>query len=649
MQVAIDYYRMLMVPIQADEPEIERAYQERSVRPEEEAPQASLWARFSSEAAEARNKLLEESILVLLNPEHRRDYDNHLTAANPNLDVDDDLLPGALMILCETGDYQTAQTLAAELLEMGHPAGDDAVLTMALARLELGREAWKEGSYEGAAQWLQNALATLQEHQMLPDLQAETRADLGKLRPYRILQLVEQGSPQDHQQAVALLKGMLNDRQGIEGVGQDGSGLDTENFLRFVQRVRRHLTLEEQELFLAQEIERPSYVALYLAAQVQLAGGYARHQPARVKQAQVLLARLARDQDVGLEQAVCCLLLGQTQEALRHLKEAQDADALSFMQSHSEGSPDILPGLCRYAERWFAEEIFPDVAGLDPSAATLQGYFDDPQVQAYLEQLSQPPKVAPAAQPSAAVGRNGGIKMPTPAIAGSGRIPNPVPTQAPAAPVTASAGRSTELAPRDPRSSLRRSENTAPRISDLPSPEEDERSQDPRAFPPSMRPRMTSRGKRSPNGGGIPPLLKVLGLVGVVVISLLLIWRILGALFTATPPQVPTEQPQIDIQEPAVALDPPEPAEPTAPPTPAPPAIPAPWNGVQQVRVVTASGVRIRSTPSTAGTQVNLAPPQALLTVQEVQLGSGSTPIWLRVEGGWVAAELDGTRLVEPQ
>lgn len=674
MQVALDYYRMLMVPIQADEPEIERAYRERSALPEEEALPSSLWLRFSTQAVEARSKLLEEAILVLLNPEHRRDYNNQLTAANPNLDIDQELLPGALMILCETGDYQAAQTLAETLLSQGHAATEDAVLTIALARLEMGREAWKEGSYEAAAQWLQNALAELQEHQHLPELQAEIQADLGKLRPYRILQLVEQEAKTAHsekagvqrQQGLALLQGMLQDRQGIEGTGQDGSGLGTEDFLRFVQRLRRHLTLEEQESLLAPEIERPSFVALYLAAQVQLAAGYAHHQPDRVRRAQALLARLARDQDVGLEQAVCALLLGQTQEAQRFIKETQDTDAVAFMEQHSQGSPDLLPGLCRYSEKWFTEEIFPEIKGLDPTQASLQGYFDDPQVQAYLEQVSAP-AAAPAAEPHRSGSPNGnGIKMPKMGDVRPMGVPAAASSSMAAvsrAPVGLAEGSPKEplLPPQAPqRGSRRGPAQGTPRVSDLPSLADDalkdgskskdkDAPRDPRAYPASMRPHLTARRQRSAPPR-IPPLLKVLGLLSVVVISLLLIWQLLRALFTVSPPPLPPEQPQVEIEQPPVALDPaPPPPPPADPVPPPPPAIPAPWGNAQQVRVVSNTGLNVRATPSLQGNVVRTAAPEAVLEVLEAQLGTGGVPVWLRVDGGWVAVEFNGTRLVEPQ
>ena len=260
VRVPLDYYRVLMLSPRADEHQIEQAYRERL----DPKPGERSWLLgFSPQAVEARAQLIQEAASVLLNPEARQNYDEHLMPADPTLTVEEPLLPGVLCLYCEVGEYQAALDLAQQMLEQGHPARSDAILARAIARLELGREAWQQGSYEEAARSLQAGLAELEEYQAFPQMQAEIRIDLGKLRPYRILQLLSHeanvfsrtgqeaaDANGERQQGLALLKAMLDERGGIEGMGQDGSGLSTEDFLRFIQRVRRHLTLkEQQELF----------------------------------------------------------------------------------------------------------------------------------------------------------------------------------------------------------------------------------------------------------------------------------------------------------------------------------------------------------------------------------------------------------------
>jgi len=49
-------------------------------------------------------------------------------------------------------------------------------------------------------------------------------------------------------------------------------------------------------------------------------------------------------------------LLGQTEAASRALELSQEYEP---HQEHSQGFPDLLPGLCLYGERWLQTEVFP--------------------------------------------------------------------------------------------------------------------------------------------------------------------------------------------------------------------------------------------------------------------------------------------------
>jgi hypothetical protein len=80
--------------------------------------------------------------------------------------------------------------------------------------------------------------------------------------------------------------------------------------------------------------------------------------------------------------------LGQTEEASRALELSQEFESLSFIRDHSQGSPDLLPGLCLYSERWFQNEVFPHFRDLQRKQASLTEYFADEDVQLYLEELT---------------------------------------------------------------------------------------------------------------------------------------------------------------------------------------------------------------------------------------------------------------------
>ncbi len=675
VRVALDYYRILMLSPRADEHQIEQAYRER-LDPKPSSHSGLL--EFSPEALSSRAQLIREAAAVLLDPEARRNYDEHLTPANPTLAVEESLLPGVLYLYCEFGDYAAALDLAQAMLEQGHPARADAILARAIARLELAREAWHRGSYEEAAHSLQVGLAELEEHQAFPKMRAEIQMDLGKLRPYRILQLLSdqpdaqtgKGSLGDpallREQGLSLLKGMLEERRGIEGTGQDGSGLTAEDFLRFIQRVRRQLTLKEQQELFEREAERPSLVATYLAAQVLLAAGYLENRPALIRRARGYLTRLAQRQDVHLEQAICSLLLGRTEEALHHLHLSQEEEALQFIREHSVGSPDELPGLCRFTEKWFAEEVFPEFRDLANAQATLQAYFDNPQVQAYLDEMpsrEEPPEGIP------------GMLSPQPPSLSEPPLPAMV------------AARVTEQAQEMPRPTSSWSGGDSlsatatpfnpPRMAELPPyppaegipahpygdgqeiPAARNRAVYNRAgdnWEGQRRPRASLRRSRSRVAGGDPdrPVLpagvRLAGVVSIGMVSLLVIWQMLRGLFTP-PPAPPTEQPQVQLDQPPVAVNTnPSDAIPSPEPTLTGPV--AEWQGVQQVRVISDNGINIRQQPSLRGAIVGTAPRQALLRVVEVQAGEGQVPVWLRVEregapGGWIAAQSGSTRLVE--
>ncbi|WOD40780.1 IMS domain-containing protein [Nodosilinea sp. E11] len=446
MQIPLDYYRILGLPIQATADQLKQAHRDRGLQlPRRE---------FSTAAIEARKQLIDDAYSVLSNPDRRRDYDSKflasaytvdmapeplLEARNSGLEVSADLgeaalrslatepggseaqsskieiesdqLVGALLLLLELGEYEQVLQLGQPQLSNPYASADggmpppdsaqaDVVLTLALACLELGREQWQQRQYEVAAESLQTGHELLARGNHFPNLRAEIQTELYKLRPYRVLELLARPLDQtrERRQGIKLLKAMLEDRGGIEGTEDDLSGLAIDDFLRFIQQLRDYLTASEQQELFEHEARRPSPVATYLTVYALLARGFARHQPALVRRAKQLLLRLGAQQDVHLEQAVCALLLGQTEEANRALEMSQEYEPLAYIREHSRQSPDLLPGLCLYAERWLKDELFPHFRDFKNQEATLKDYFADAQVQAYLETMPTGPTEARSPQ-----------------------------------------------------------------------------------------------------------------------------------------------------------------------------------------------------------------------------------------------------------
>ncbi len=319
----------------------------------------------------------------------------------PSIEISDRQFLGALSLLQELGEYELVLKLTRPYLSnnlmglvdgrFGDPALviPDVTLTVASAHLELGREQWQQGQYENAAQSLESGQELLLRENLFPQMRGEIQADLYKLRPYRIIELLalpEEKALSRHR-GLQLLQELLNERGGIDGQGDDRSGLGIEDFLKFIQQLRRHLTTAEQKNLFEAEARRPSAVATYLAVYTLLAQGFAQKQPALIRKAKLMLMQLGRSQDVNLEKAVCSLLLGQTEEASRALELSQEYEPLSFIRENSQDSPDLLPGLCLYADHWLSEEVFPHFRELADKSASLKEYFADEHVQAYLEAL----------------------------------------------------------------------------------------------------------------------------------------------------------------------------------------------------------------------------------------------------------------------
>ena len=441
MLIPLDYYRILGLPIQATAEQLQQAHRDRTLQlPRRE---------YSEVAIVARKQLLDEACAVLSDSDGRKAYDASFlaktydreseaaleakhqrsktsagtatvlqdageTAAEeskaleaapdphtPSIEIDDNQFVGALLVLQELGEYELVQKLGRPYLNNGSIAiaegrfGDpqlvrpDIVLTVSLACLELGREQWQQGQYENAAKSLEAGQELLLRESLFPSVRGEMQADLYKLRPYNILELLSlpEEKVAERRKGLQILREMLQERGGIDGSGDDRSGLGIEDFLRFVQQMRKHLTSSEQQALFEAEAGRPSAVATYLSVYTLLAQGFAARQPSMIRRAKLMLMQLGRRQDVHLEKAVCSLLLGQTEEASRALELSSEKEPLAFIREHSQDSPDLLPGLCLYAEHWLQEEVFPHFRDLANQSVSLKDYFADPKVQAYLEAL----------------------------------------------------------------------------------------------------------------------------------------------------------------------------------------------------------------------------------------------------------------------
>lgn len=447
MLVPLDYYRILGVPPTATEHIIVQAYQDRRVQlPRSEYSEAVVESRLfllelayqvlsdpqqrnryqqqwlpldtgSLAGGEVEGKPADGSQFAKTLPADRFDSEEAkvqvgrdaapsevpsrpltLGGAPVVLDIPPEHWVGALVLLSEFGEYeQVIQQVEGNLItspdETSHSFGseipshhcNDIYLTLALAYLEISRDQWQHQQYEAAARSGMRGLARLKNLDILPGLQTEICTELDKLRPYRVLELLSnpQSPPVDRQQGMRLLQELLQQRRGIDGTGDDGSELDADNFLLFIQQLRNYLTVEEQLSLFAGEMHRPSPAASYLTAHALLARGCSQKQPEHIVEAYKHFTNLNFRQDSGLEKSVCALLLGQTDRALSYLRQYCGSEPPLLT---GENSDSALQELCRIGETWLQTEIFPKFADLAHCHFSLQEYFSDRAVQSYLEQ-----------------------------------------------------------------------------------------------------------------------------------------------------------------------------------------------------------------------------------------------------------------------
>lgn len=407
MRIPLDYYRILGLTSQATFEQIQQTHRDRVL---------SMPRREYSDAAIAsRKRIIDSAYALLADPAQRRDYDASVAleqeeqTADPNIkidrdrsptpaiEIDDQDLPGLLLVLYELGEYEQVLITAEPYFDSNaisfqsvRIARDpDVTLTVSLSYLEVGRENWKQGQYEHAAQSLEAGQELLLKEGLFLSVRSEIQADLFRLRPYRILELLAAPDSKvaEHRQGMLLLQEMLEARRGIDGTGNDSSGLGIDDFLRFIQQLRGYMTATEQQTLFEDEARRPSSVASYLAVYALIARGFSQRQPALIRRAKGLLVKLSVKQDIHLEQAVCALLLGQTEEANSAIEQSGELEQIEFIRRNSEDSPDLLPGLCLYSERWLQEEVYPHFRDLINQVVSLKDYFADDQVQSYLEEL----------------------------------------------------------------------------------------------------------------------------------------------------------------------------------------------------------------------------------------------------------------------
>jgi curved DNA-binding protein CbpA len=385
----LDFYQILNVPHNAHTRQIEQAFSDRK----NQHPRADL----SEPVRQERQNLILQAYNALKNEAERKQYDQNLAISTAKMELEHHRLVAGLVLLLESGEapevLSSIQNFQGSFASEASSsvAEQDLTLLAILAHKELAQELRLRGQLEAAAAELEAASERLQDTGKFLSLQKELDQWLLHIRPERILTLLKNANPESRSLGISLFQEWLEEREGIEGSGADGSGLDRNGIFQFLETVLPLLDGDEQLQIFAFEAERPSVAAAYLAAQALLAKGYTSGDPHAVRKARGYFIRLNQRRDVHIELAVCALLLGQAEEAERALEHSKETGILDNIRQRSKGSPDLLPGLCQYAEEWLGtltRQIRDLKSSEEKEARSLKAYFAHSGVQTYLENLS---------------------------------------------------------------------------------------------------------------------------------------------------------------------------------------------------------------------------------------------------------------------
>ncbi len=282
------------------------------------------------------------------------------------------------------------------------PLKPDIVLTMAFSLLELGDREWRDGCYEAAVSHFETARKILVQEDLFPQIQGQVERRLDRLRPYRVSYLVALPLDRHEQrrQGIQFLEELLESACRNEIECKERFGLNSERTIQFIHETLPHLTAGEQSHLFSQlareshqlgadSLSHMQLACTYLHVHALIAQGFAYHNPQLIYRAQqILLYRLSQRLDVSIEQAICAILMGQTEEADAILSTAPESAALVVIRQQSQGLPNLLRGLCWYVESWLKDEAFPCFRDLIDSDPSLNTYFNDPDVQDFADRAS---------------------------------------------------------------------------------------------------------------------------------------------------------------------------------------------------------------------------------------------------------------------
>ena len=387
MELPIDHFHLLGVPPTTDAQSVLRTLQQRLDRSPDQG--------FSLETLQARAELLRNSADLLSDEQRRRAYEAQLlgihAAGGSNqiaaLEIPASRDVAGLLLMLEAGLAQEAFETARRNLQppqapaLGSSREADLTLLAGLACQAAAQDYQDQRRFEAAATVLQQGLQLLQRMGQLPQQRHQLEQQLGRLLPYRVLDLVSRdlGATLERSEGLKLLEELVQRRGGLDGDGD--RDFDQGKFQTFFKQIRPFLTVQEQVDLFSRWAQAGSATADFLASYALTASGFAQRKPERIREA---YGRLSAAGQLGIEPFLACqqLLLGQVEQAETHFDQGASPE---LRQWASEQGSESLERLCAYCRDWLAREVLPGYRDMEVDA-DLDAWFADRDVQAYVEQ-----------------------------------------------------------------------------------------------------------------------------------------------------------------------------------------------------------------------------------------------------------------------
>ena len=363
------------------------------------AIEAELPRGYSPNMLQARLSLIDEAAWVLKDEAARKQHDKDIRDGilTP---IEPERAAAALCLLQEAGEYESVLEFGDVVAQCrgGRQHRKDVALTMALAFCEFGHMSLVSNPpriVEGC-DLLELGGETLSRAggaSFAPEVRRNINLTYHDMAPGYVLELLALPLEETSARALGLraLRSLLWTKDVTQQLEQRGA---------FMEQANELLTSQEQvSLF----IEAPDYVPadtdeVYKSALAHVVAGLIQSKPMLIIDADEIFHQLqaAAERngdglaDVGVERAVCQLLLGRVDEAAHTLglyDGTADPALEQYVRERSQEG-DLIEGMCAMADQWINDVAFPLFRdGAEVVPPSLEDWFATPNVQGFVTRL----------------------------------------------------------------------------------------------------------------------------------------------------------------------------------------------------------------------------------------------------------------------